>query len=765
MLASVRNSFGTRRWASSHPRPDVLRALKVGCSLLICLLVVTFGSSASAEELPSDLNAVPRNAACFLHLRAADIWKHETLTDLRFIVKAAGRETWKTFQEMFAPNPKNIDRLTLVMPRDKDFADLFPYQITPETRSPLVIIHTKKAFDHLRLLEQLAFRDKFYRRNHYYFNENDWRGLVVIDSRTFIVGPEASLHEYFNQRVTEARSRKAGALQTGLERAMGEHLCTMGINPTQFTKTPGFQFLPVPVRPMFEARSWIGTASLRNNIVDVAVQFEFNDQKSAKGGEEAVRAVLNITRQGLAVGLKQAQNELVKDREKVTIKSIPEKFAAVVGIGFLREFDRVLKTLPVIRKQHRVDATLKYDKLTSSQTALAVGLASLTFLGARSYATFQEVTPPLVGFGRDPRQEHLKTIHEALQRYHKDKGTYPPAAIYDKYGRPILSWRVALLPYLGENEKALYNEFRLDEPWDGPNNKRLLQRMPQSYRTPELYSRSPGQTGSLVLTGPGTMFEGPKGVRKKEVLPKTICVVLGAAENATYWTKPGDFLVEPGEPLPDIFPRYTNQVLALLADGSFKELKTSLPKEQLRQMIYRKKGPIAKGPEPMYPEAAWEDFIQIDDIGARRALKTIRKLAANPKTSLPFLKSKLQPIPTLDTKAIAKRIDDLGSEQFRIRTKAQKALTKVGALVVPMLRKELQESLPLEVSTRIRKLIASLADSPVTVDELRAVRSVLVLQEIGNAEATMFLTQLAKGADGAILTIHAKKALERLNDR
>ena len=48
-------------------------------------------------------------------------------------------------------------------------------------------------------------------------------------------------------------------------------------------------------------------------------------------------------------------------------------------------------------------------------------------------------------------------------------------------GTPLLSWRVAILPYLGESEKALYGQFKLSEPWDSPHNKALLAKMPRVY--------------------------------------------------------------------------------------------------------------------------------------------------------------------------------------------------------------------------------------------------------------------------------------------
>ena len=79
--------------------------------------------------------------------------------------------------------------------------------------------------------------------------------------------------------------------------------------------------------------------------------------------------------------------------------------------------------------------------------------------------------------------KNLKTIAMAMQAAKDDKNHFP-GDIWDKTEKdrkPLLSWRVALLPYLGKEK--LYNEFRLDEPWDSKHNKRAAMRVPACYRT------------------------------------------------------------------------------------------------------------------------------------------------------------------------------------------------------------------------------------------------------------------------------------------
>src|SRR5690348_13390112 len=83
-------------------------------------------------------------------------------------------------------------------------------------------------------------------------------------------------------------------------------------------------------------------------------------------------------------------------------------------------------------------------------------------------------------------------------------GRMPSAAVYDKDGRPLYSWRVLILPYLGE--KKLYEQFKLDEPWDGPHNKNLLEKMPSVFAPMGGETQKKHQTYYQVFVGPDTAF-------------------------------------------------------------------------------------------------------------------------------------------------------------------------------------------------------------------------------------------------------------------
>jgi hypothetical protein len=150
---------------------------------------------------------------------------------------------------------------------------------------------------------------------------------------------------------------------------------------------------------------------------------------------------------------------------------------------------------------------------------------------------------------------------------------------------------VALLPYLGE--ESLYNEFKLDEPWDSLHNKRLLKKLPKSLQCNTSRGRrsNPGRwkTTTQVFVGENTAFDGKKGVRKTDVAKKTILLAHVAGDTSVYWTKPADIPYAPDKPLTDLFgKRGYNQVKVLLGDGTFRSLDRELDEKALRALIERR---------------------------------------------------------------------------------------------------------------------------------------------------------------------------------
>ena len=103
---------------------------------------------------------------------------------------------------------------------------------------------------------------------------------------------------------------------------------------------------------------------------------------------------------------------------------------------------------------------------------------------------------------------NLKQFGLALHNFHDVNGHLPPGASRDPEGKPLLSWRVALLPFL--EQQALFNEFKLDEPWDSPHNQPLLARMPTIFAVPGAPPVEPGMTFYRGFSGPRTVFDAAR---------------------------------------------------------------------------------------------------------------------------------------------------------------------------------------------------------------------------------------------------------------
>src|SRR4051794_15304748 len=141
---------------------------------------------------------------------------------------------------------------------------------------------------------------------------------------------------------------------------------------------------------------------------------------------------------------------------------------------------------------------------------------------------------------RRRRFDQFKTIAIAMSNYESAKKRLPAAAIYDKAGKPLLSWRVAILPYLDENN--LYKQFHLNEPWDSPHNRSLIGKMPDVFRSPspDLQKlNGEGKTTYQVPVGRETVFYSPQGTTMHEIkngTSNTVLVVEVEPLHAAYWT-------------------------------------------------------------------------------------------------------------------------------------------------------------------------------------------------------------------------------------
>jgi prepilin-type processing-associated H-X9-DG protein len=191
---------------------------------------------------------------------------------------------------------------------------------------------------------------------------------------------------------------------------------------------------------------------------------------------------------------------------------------------------------------------------------------------------------------------NLRQIGLAIHNYHAANNAFPRAAIIDKRGKPLLSWHVAILPYI--EQQALYNKFKLEEPWDSPHNKALLKEMPSTYACPSRSSAEPFTTSYQVFSGKGAMFEDGQDIGLASVTDGTTNTFLVVeAKDAVPWTKPADltFDAEAAPSLSGARSSHPGGFNALFGDGSVRFIKLNINLDVFRALITRNGNEVING--------------------------------------------------------------------------------------------------------------------------------------------------------------------------
>ncbi len=188
--------------------------------------------------------------------------------------------------------------------------------------------------------------------------------------------------------------------------------------------------------------------------------------------------------------------------------------------------------------------------------------------------------------------EKLQLIAQAMQAYHSANGSFPPAFLTDGNGKPKHSWRVLLLPYLGERQ--LYQQYDMNQAWDSPTNMALVTRMPSVYASPgDDAATTSYETSYMVVVGRGTIFPGgDKSLNMNQVtdgVSNTILVV-ESTESGVNWLEPKDleaskmdYAINAG-PSDCIRSHHPYGATAVFADGKSHYLTNDLPPEYIEAL-------------------------------------------------------------------------------------------------------------------------------------------------------------------------------------
>lgn len=516
------------------------RGVVAGALVVATLVGWAGGEDAKSDKLPADLAHVPTKALWLASMRPAPLYSSEAGKLVRQKMPREAKGLAEGLEEDLGVSPDKIERLTAVLRHARS------------SGPPLIFVGTTEKFDPKKVFAgPLGGGKQGQVAGRAYTVSGKWAGAVLAE-RAFVLGPVDEV-----RLVLSTTPDGKGDLAPAVRLAAGKHLAVVGVAPQALPPLP--EDLPAefePLKPLLKAGIATATLDLDRPIA-LRLRLTFPDAEAAAAGVKAVEAGRKL---GLGF-LDQAITALKKEKATEGLAGQATLLRDGVKEGSLKREGNLIQGEVRVKMAPEVAAG-----------GLLGGFLRVREAAARLRAS-----------------NNLKAIALAFDNYEAAGGRLPAQAIYTPDGKPGLSWRVMLLPYLDQSE--LYKQFKLDEAWDSPHNKKLIARMPWMYEIPGRKQSSPGQTFFQVFHGKGAVFDGKDGIKFEDITDgraNTFLVV--EAGKAVPWTKPEDIPFDPAKKLPRLGGSFRGVFLAAFCDGAVRPVSDTVSEDVLKAMITRNGG-------------------------------------------------------------------------------------------------------------------------------------------------------------------------------
>lgn len=401
--------------------------------------------------------------------------------------------------------------------------------------------------------------------------------FCLLDDHTLAVGPKLFLKRYL--RGVDGTDSELAAAMIGKGGEENQLQAAVLLQPLMPLIQVGLMGAKQKIEPEFH--KYLDGIELLNRVVlsaDLNSERESSLIVYANDGEAADRVESLIT-EGLALVSERMNADAEIDKLRNHEEAVVRAWA-----GYLdRMTEQQASSAETLREGEDafVLGRLRAGEPQSQMAAVAV-------IGVLVALLLPAVQAAREAARRNASMNNLKQLALSLLNYESASGRLPGQAICAADGTPLLSWRVAVLPYL--EEQGLYEQFRLDEPWDSAHNKPLLTKMPMVFIDPSSpkLSQEDGKTHYLGVAGPDQIFvPDAKGRQLRTIsdgLSRTIMTVQVDDNHAVPWTKPADYHPEAhGEnPVGGIGSLHPGTFLAGRGDGSVFSVPLDTDGEVLR---------------------------------------------------------------------------------------------------------------------------------------------------------------------------------------
>jgi Protein of unknown function (DUF1559) len=395
----------------------------------------------------------------------------------------------------------------------------------------------------------------------FFIERGPYSAVYLLDDRTLVFLPSPQMDEGATllNLVGQLLRRKAdGPLSEALAET-GKHTIVAAVRVDKLEQLiRGGRDFPrelVPYRSLLKAQTVVVTADVGAQAV-VTARLTFVDAASARRAESALATLMQHGVELLA----DLRRELRNDAETSAVVAPLINLASVA-------LDKAEVKLDGSVVTARISAELG-PTVTKAMAALP---------------DFIEVAT-----ARQKTLNNLKQIGIAFHNYHDVNG-FMPADVLDPTGKPLLSWRVQILPYIEQDN--MYRQLDLTKAWDDPRNAKILEKMPDVYRVFGRETKEKGQTYLQMPTAIKRQGNVPFHVRGEKMtfahitdgLSNTLMVV--EAADPVSWAKPDDLIYNPLK-LPKLGDPQRTDFFVLFGDGSVRILRRDkLTDEQLKALI------------------------------------------------------------------------------------------------------------------------------------------------------------------------------------
>ncbi len=493
-------------------------------------------------------NAVPDTAFGVIAVRPAQILAEKSMQSVRDLILQEKQKN-QPF-DMFGVDPSKLESITLIYLPSK--TNINPVEIVSVIKSAEIIDRKQARAKFSKLeLKQADFKGKQILTT----GAIDGDGLCFFDDKTMIASDNTSavlqIIEQLQSTAGKSWSQRLQTVEQSSVAAASDMRIVRELVIGQQIRALAERMPFWPVLSSLWDNSDVAFFSLKLDR-ELSVKLIFEQKENSEQVKQALEGILSLG-QNMFAQIQEAARKNPQRVQKDDLEKMKVIESALLAGRVTQKGDQVT-----------LATSLNDNDSTRLLASLVPGIKQ-----AREAAR------------RSTSKNNIKQIMLALHNYHQVHKHFPPAVVLGPDGKTPHSWRVELLPFL--DQQALYDSYKMNEPWDSEHNKKIAETLVPVYHNPN--SENPKNASYFVVVGKDTPFGTKEGVSFAEMTDGTSNIIaIVEADRDTPWTKPEDISFD-GKKLPDFGGYHDGGYHTGYCDGSVHFISSRIDPETLKSLL------------------------------------------------------------------------------------------------------------------------------------------------------------------------------------